>query len=63
MAGPWLNAIRWFGLAAGLGFVALPVGMLRGGLDHPWTYASGVGYSIVLPVWALLMGGHLARMS
>lgn len=60
LAGPWLNTIRWFGVAAGLGFVLLPLGMLMGGLDHPLTYAGGVGYSIVFPVWAFLMGRHLA---
>ena len=63
LAGPWLNAIRWFGLAAGIGFALLPIGMLLGGVDHPLTYAGGVGYSIVFPVWAFLMGRHLARLS
>ncbi len=62
LAGPWLNAIRWFGLTAGLGFVLLPLGMLLGGLDHPLTYAGGVGYSIVFPVWAFLMGRHLSEI-
>ena len=61
LAGPWLNTIRWFGLAAGLGFVLLPVGMLAGGVNHPLTYAGGIGYSIVFPVWAFLMGRHLTR--
>ena len=63
LAGPWLNAIRWFGLAAGLGFVLLPLGMLLGGLEHPLTYAGGIGYSIVFPVWAFLMGRHLSEVS
>jgi len=62
LAGPWLNAVRWFGLAAGLGFVLLPLGMLLGGLDHPLTYAGGVGYSIVFPVWSFLIGRHLAQI-
>jgi len=63
LAGSWLNSIRWFGVAAGLGFVLLPIGMLLGGVNHPLTYAGGVGYSIVLPVWAFLMGRHLTEIS
>jgi hypothetical protein len=62
LAGPWLNTIRWFGVPAGLGFALLPLGMLMGGLNHPLTYAGGVGYSIVFPVWAFLMGRHLSEM-
>ena len=63
LAGSWLNSIRWFGVAAGLGFALLPIGMLLGGLNHPLTYAGGVGSSIVLPVWAFLMGRHLNEIS
>jgi hypothetical protein len=63
LAGPWLTAIRWFGVAAGLGFVLLPIGLILGGVDHPLTYAGGVGYSIVFPVWAFLMGRHLTSIS
>jgi hypothetical protein len=62
LAGPWLNATRWFGVAAGLGFVLLPIGLILGGVDHPLTYAGGVGYSIVFPVWAYLMGRHLSAI-
>jgi hypothetical protein len=62
LAGPWLNGVRWFGLAAGLGFVLLPLGMLLGGLDHPLTYGGGVGYSLVFPVWSWLIGRHLAQI-
>jgi len=63
LAGSWLNSIRSFGVAAGLGFVILPIGLIMGGVDHPLTYAGGVGYSIVLPVWAFLMGRHLTGIS
>jgi hypothetical protein len=35
---------------------------LMGGLDHPFTYAGRVGYSIVFPVWAFLMGRHLRQI-
>ena len=63
LAGGWLSSIRWFGVAAGLGFVLLPIGLILGGVDHPLTYAGGVGYSIVLPVWAFLVGRHLSAIS
>ncbi|MEO8638355.1 MAG: hypothetical protein ABI458_00410 [Chloroflexota bacterium] len=62
LAGSWLNSIRWFGAAAGLGFVLLPMGLILGGVSHPLTYAGGVGYSIVFPVWAFLMGRHLTAI-
>lgn len=62
LAGPWLNAIRWSGVVAGIGFVLLPIGMLIGGVDHPLSYAGGVGYAIVFPIWAFVMGRHLARI-
>lgn len=63
LAGGWLSSIRWFGVAAGLGFVLLPIGLILGGVGHPLTYAGGVGYSIVFPVWAFLMGRHLTAIS
>ena len=62
LAGSWLNAIRWFGLASGLGFVLLPIGLIMGGVSHPLTYAGGVGYSIAFPVWAFLMARHLQAL-
>jgi hypothetical protein len=62
LAGSWLNSVRWFGVAAGLGFVLLPMGLILGGVSHPLTYAGGVGYSIVFPVWAFLMGRHLTAI-
>jgi hypothetical protein len=63
LAGSWLNAIRWFGVAAGIGFVLVPLAMLVGGVTHPLAYAGGIGYSIVFPVWAFLMARHLIEMS
>jgi hypothetical protein len=60
LAGGWLNSIRWFGVAAGLGFVLVPIGLILGGVSHPLSYAGGIGYSIVFPVWAFLMGRHLS---
>ena len=62
LAGTWLNTIRWFGLLSGLGFVLLPIGLIMGGVDHPLTYAGGVGYSIAFPVWAFLMARHLQAL-
>jgi hypothetical protein len=63
LAGSWLNAIRWFGVVAGLGFVLVPAGMLLGGVSHPLAYVGGIGYSIVFPAWAFLMGRRLTGMS
>lgn len=63
LAGGWLSSIRWLGVASGFGFVLLPIGLILGGVDHPLTYAGGIGYSIILPVWAFLMGRHLAAIS
>jgi hypothetical protein len=62
LAGAWLNTIRWFGLVSGLGFVLLPIGLIMGGVNHPLTYAGGVGYSIAFPVWAFLMAKHLQAL-
>jgi hypothetical protein len=62
LAGSWLNAIRWFGMVSGLGFVLLPIGLIMGGVNHPLSYAGGVGYSIAFPVWAFLMGRHLQAL-
>ena len=63
LAGSWLNAIRWFGVAAGIGFALVPIGLILGGVSHPLAYAGGIGYTIVFPVWAFLMGRHLTEMS
>ena len=60
LAGPWLNWVRWPGVVSGVGFVLLAFGLLLGGVDHPLTYAGGIGYQIVFPIWAFLMGRHLA---
>jgi hypothetical protein len=56
LAGPWLSWVRWLGVVSGIGFVVLGIGLLVGGLDHPLTYlGGGIGYEIVLPMWAFLM--------
>ena len=61
LAGPWLRPLlRWLGVVSGLGFIVFAVGLLLGGVDHPLTYLGGVGYQLVFPVWAYLLGRALA---
>jgi len=56
LAGPWLPAVtRWLGVAAGVGTIVMSIGLLLGGVNHPLSYVGGVGYQIVLPVWAWLL--------
>jgi hypothetical protein len=62
LAGRWLDAIsRWLGVISGLGFIVIGVGMLLGGVNHPLTYLGGLGYQLVFPVWAWLLGRTLSR--
>jgi hypothetical protein len=56
LAGPWLSSGRWLGVLSGIGFVVFATGLLLGGVNHPLTYVGGVGYQIVFPIWAFLMG-------
>jgi len=56
LAGPWLGWQRWFGLVTGAGWALVGVGLLAGGMSHPLSYAGGIGYLLVFPVWAFLMG-------
>jgi len=63
LAGPWVNWLRWLGFVGGLGWAALGLGMLLGGMNHPLVYAGGIGYTIVLPAWAWLMARHLGALS
>ena len=63
LAGPWLSAFRWFGVAAGLGVVLFAVGTLVGNKDSALVYVGGVFYLAVLPLWGLGMAFYLARMS
>jgi len=60
LAGPWLNRVRWLGVVSGIGFVVFAVGLLLGGVNHALTYVGGVGYQIVFPIWAFLMGRLLS---
>jgi hypothetical protein len=53
LAGAWLPSLtRWLGIAAGAGTVVLSIGLLLGGVNHTLSYVGGVGYQIVLPIWA-----------
>jgi hypothetical protein len=63
LAGPWLDRVRSLGLVSGISFVVLGAGLLFGGVDHPLTYLGGVGYEIVVPIWAFLMARLLRRIS
>ena len=57
LAGRWLPiTVRLFGIVAGAGTVVMSIGLLLGGLNHPLTYAGGIGYQVVLPIWAYLLG-------
>ena len=57
LAGRWLPVgVRVLGIAAGAGTVVMSIGLLLGGLNHPLAWAGGVGYGLVLPVWAFLLG-------
>ncbi len=62
LAGPWLSRVRWLGVVTGIGFVVLAIGLLLGGQDHPLTYLGGIGYEVVLPIWAVLMARLLGRL-
>jgi len=56
LAGPWLtNGLRWFGAVAGVGVVLYAAGLLLGGVTHPLTFVGGVGYQVLLPIWAFLL--------
>lgn len=56
LAGRWLPfRVRVLGIVAGLGTVAMSIGFLLGGLTHPLALAGGVGYGLVLPIWAFML--------
>jgi hypothetical protein len=66
LAGPWLNWVRWLGVAAGLSGVMFAAGLLLGGVDTGWTSLGGISYLLLLPPWALLMArllGHRSTVS
>lgn len=57
LAGRWLPmTVRLLGTVAGTGTVVMSIGLLLGGVNHPLTYAGGIGYQVMLPIWAYLLG-------
>jgi hypothetical protein len=61
LAGPWLGAMRWFGVVTGAGAVLFAVGTLLSGSEGTLVYLGGVAYLVLLPAWAALMGRFLGR--
>jgi len=63
LAGPWLPPLlRWLGAISGVGIVVFAAGLLLGGVNHPLTYIGGIGYSVLLPIWAYLLARLLGRI-
>jgi hypothetical protein len=62
LAGPWLNQVRWLGVAAGVAGVVYAAGLLLGGVDTGWTSVGGISYLILLPAWTFLMARILRRI-
>lgn len=53
LAGRWLPLpVRVLGIVAGTGTVVMAAGLLSSGVNDTLTYVGGVGYQILLPVWA-----------
>jgi hypothetical protein len=62
LAGRWLPLpVRSLGVVAGAGTIVMSIGLLLGGVNHPLTYAGGLGYQVVLPVWAFLLARVFRR--
>jgi len=62
LAGTWLpRAHRVVGVVAGLGWIALGVGVLIGAVQ-PLTIVGWLGYRLVFPIWALLMALLFRRL-
>jgi hypothetical protein len=56
LAGPWLPVmVRLLGIVTGAGTVLLSIGLLLGGVNHPLAYVGGIGYMVVLPIWAYML--------
>ena len=63
LAAEWLSWIRWLGVVTGIGSALLGLGLLLGGANHPLSYAGGVGYSLILPIWAFWLARLLGRIA
>lgn len=63
LAAEWLSWIRWLGAVTGIGFALLGLGLLLGVANYPLSYAGGIGYELVLPIWAFLLARLLGRIA
>lgn len=63
LAAEWLSWIRWLGVVAGVGAALVGLGLLVGGANHPLSYAGGIGYLLVLPIWASWLARLLHRIA
>jgi hypothetical protein len=63
LAGPWLGTVRWLGVVSGIGVVVFCAGLLAGGVDHPLTVIGGLGYQVILPIWAFLVARGLRTVA
>lgn len=59
LAGPWLSAIRWFGVITGIGVVIFAIGTLVSGSQGILLYVGGPAYLVLLPAWGFLMSRYL----
>ena len=63
LAAEWLSWIRWLGVVTGIGAALVGLGLLLGGANHPLSYAGGIGYLLVLPVWSFWLARLLGRIA
>lgn len=63
LAAEWLSWIRWLGIVTGIGSALLALGLLLGGANHPLSYAGGIGYTLILPIWAFWLARLLGRIA
>lgn len=61
LAGPWLSALRWLGVATGAGLVVFAVGTLLEGNQGTLVFIGGIAYLLLLPLWGIVMGTYLRR--
>jgi hypothetical protein len=61
LAGPWLTAIRWVGVAVGLGIAVYGLGTIVSGPAGTLTYLGAMAYLLLFPAWGCLMSVYLRR--
>jgi hypothetical protein len=62
LAGPWLGALRLFGLVTGIGLVLYGGGTLISGGEGMLVYAGALAWLVLLPIWGVLIGTYLSRL-